>query len=168
VGRHFFFPELRIGEEGEQPLVEQVMDEPGSGTCRQDMPLPLARSEGGARGALSCGRSLILDELFEGLDLIENGTCGIAEQAEWRGHDNRYVHYDLNLVSGFADCMCGQGHGVIAADTDIFLQVEALKASNIDPPILTELFLGCTRVQVDVPVHVDQAASDLVRLVKNR
>ena len=82
--------------------------------------------------------------------------------------------HDLNLVSGFADrvYVLAKGHGVITAGTpaDIFQQVEALKASNIDPPLLTELFLKLRDrgLLVDVPVSVDQAVSDLVRFVKNR
>jgi hypothetical protein len=49
------------------------------------------------------------------------------------------------------------------------MQVEELKASNIDPPLLTELFLKLRKngITVDVPTHMDQAVNDLVRLMKN-
>jgi hypothetical protein len=49
------------------------------------------------------------------------------------------------------------------------MQVEELKKSNIDPPLLTELFVKLRErgVPVDVPAHIDQAVNDLVRLIKH-
>jgi hypothetical protein len=43
-----------------------------------------------------------------------------------------------------------------------------LKASNIDPPLLTELFVKLREqgVDVGVPIHIDQAVHDLVRLLR--
>jgi cobalt/nickel transport system ATP-binding protein len=80
--------------------------------------------------------------------------------------------HDLNLVAAFADrvYVLAKEHGVITAGTpyEIFMQVEALKASNIDAPLLTELFIKLRShgIAVDVPVHIDQAVTALVRLIK--
>ena len=80
--------------------------------------------------------------------------------------------HDLNLVGGFADrvYVLAKGHGVIAAGTptDIFMQIEKLSESNIDPPVLTELFfkLRDQGAPVAIPIHMDQAVSDLMRLIE--
>ena len=67
------------------------------------------------------------------------------------------------------DALLARERGVITAGTpnEIFMQVDALRASNIDPPLLTELFLKLrdSGVAVDVPIHIDQAVGDLVRLI---
>jgi hypothetical protein len=44
-----------------------------------------------------------------------------------------------------------------------------LRESNIDPPLLTELFLKLRErgLAVDIPIHIEQAVNDLVRLVQN-
>jgi cobalt/nickel transport system ATP-binding protein len=79
----------------------------------------------------------------------------------------------LNLVAAFADrvYVLARGHGVITAGTpsDIFMQVDALRETNIDPPLLTELFLKLRErgLAVDIPIHIEQAVNDLVRLVQN-
>ena len=46
----------------------------------------------------------------------------------------------------------------------VFLQADALRESNIDPPLLTELFLKLRErgITIDVPIHLDQAVNDLV------
>ena len=45
----------------------------------------------------------------------------------------------------------------------------ALRQSNIDPPLLTELFLRLQErgVPVKIPIHLEQAVNDLVPLLKN-
>jgi cobalt/nickel transport system ATP-binding protein len=64
-----------------------------------------------------------------------------------------------------------KGHGVITAGTpaEIFMQVGELRKANIDPPLLTELFvkLRDRGVVVDIPAHIDQAVDDLVRLIRD-
>jgi energy-coupling factor transporter ATP-binding protein EcfA2 len=82
--------------------------------------------------------------------------------------------HDLNLVASFADrvYVLSKGKGVVTVGTpaEIFLQAEALRTSNIDPPLLAELFLKLRErgVAVGMPAYVDQAVDDLVRLMKAR
>jgi cobalt/nickel transport system ATP-binding protein len=116
---------------------------------------------------------LILDEPFEGLDSrSRTELVSLLNKRNEEGMTIIMSTHDLNLVAAFADrvYVLAKEHGVIAAGTpsEIFMQVEALKASNIDPPLLTELFIKLRShgVAVDVPVHVDQAVIDLVRLIK--
>jgi cobalt/nickel transport system ATP-binding protein len=116
---------------------------------------------------------LILDEPFEGLD-----TRSRAELVELLNRRNRegmsiiMSTHDLNLVGSFADrvYVLARGEGVVTAGTpmEIFKKSDAFKRSNIDPPVLTELFskLRETGVAVDTPMTVDQAVADLTRLLK--
>jgi cobalt/nickel transport system ATP-binding protein len=117
---------------------------------------------------------LILDEPFEGLD-----TRSRAELVEVLNRRNRegmgiiMSTHDLNLVASFADrvYVLARGAGVITAGTalQIFGQPEALRRTNIDPPVLTELFvkLRGRGVPVDLPGSVDQAVEGLTRLLKS-
>ncbi len=116
---------------------------------------------------------LILDEPFEGLD-----SRSRAELVTLLNRQNRegmtivMSTHDLNLVASFADrvYVLAKGRGVVTAGTpaEIFMQADALRASNIDPPLLTELFLKLREhgVAVNVPTLVDQAVNDLVRIIK--
>jgi cobalt/nickel transport system ATP-binding protein len=160
-------------------MVEQVMDELGIRHLRDKICHYLSGGEKrkvALAGALVMRPELlILDEPFEGLDSrSRTELVTLLNKRNGEGMTIIMSTHDLNLVSGFADrvYVLAKGHGVITAGTpaDIFLQVEALKASNIDPPLLTELFLKLRDrgLLVDVPVSVDQAVSDLVRVVKNR
>ncbi len=116
---------------------------------------------------------LILDEPFEGLD--SRSRTDLVELLNRRNREGMTVimsTHDLNLVGSFADraYVLAKGRGVIAAGTpsDIFMRVEALRSSNIDPPLLTELFskLKDKGVAVTIPIHVDQAVNDLFRLIR--
>jgi len=166
------------GKEESGRMVEQVMDELGIGHLRDKICHYLSGGEKrkvALAGALVMRPELlILDEPFEGLD--SHSRTELVTLLNKRNSEGMTIimsTHDLNLVAGFADrvYVLAKGHGVITAGTpaEIFLQVDALKASNIDPPLLTELFLKLRErgVLVDIPVHLDQAVSDLVRLVKN-
>ncbi len=116
---------------------------------------------------------LILDEPFEGLD-----TRSRAELVEILNRRNRegmsiiMSTHDLNLVGSFADrvYVLARGEGVVTAGTpaEIFKQAGAFKRSNIDPPVLTELFnrLRESGVAVETPITVEQAVADLIRFLK--
>ncbi len=167
------------GKEESGRMVEQVMDELGILHLRDKICHYLSGGEKrkvALAGALVMRPELlILDEPFEGLDSrSRTELVTLLNKRNSEGMTIIMSTHDLNLVPGFADrvYLLAKGHGVITAGTpgDIFLQVEALKASNIDAPILTELFLKLRGqgLLVDVPIHVDQAVSDLVRLIKNR
>ncbi|MGE5807554.1 MAG: energy-coupling factor ABC transporter ATP-binding protein [Nitrospirota bacterium] len=115
---------------------------------------------------------LILDEPFEGLDNRSRAELvTLLNSYNRAGMTIIMSTHDLNLVAAFADrvYVLARGRGVITTGTpnEIFMQVDALRATNIDPPILTELFLKLRErgvAVVDVPIHLDQAVNDLVRL----
>ena len=114
---------------------------------------------------------LILDEPFEGLDT--RSRAELVEILNRRNRDGMSIimsTHDLNLVGSFADrvYVLAKGLGVITegAPAKILTEVAALQRSNIDPPILTELFsrLREQGAAVDIPISIDQAVRDLTRL----
>lgn len=118
---------------------------------------------------------LILDEPFEGLDTRSRGELvSILNRRNAEGMTIIMSTHDLNLVAAFASrvYVLSKGRGVVIAGTpsEIFAKAEALTASNIDPPLLTELFLKLRErgVPVDVPVHMEQAVNQITALLKDR
>ena len=116
---------------------------------------------------------LILDEPFEGLDTRSRAELvGILNRRNQEGMSIIMSTHDLNLVGSFADrvYVLAKGEGVVTAGTplDIFTQVDALRRSSIDPPVLTELFnrLRENGVDLAMPVNVEQAVGDLLRYLK--
>jgi cobalt/nickel transport system ATP-binding protein len=116
---------------------------------------------------------LILDEPFEGLDSRSRGELvTLLNERHREGMTIIMSTHDLNLVAAFADrvYVLARGKGVLTAGTpaEIFSQAEALKVSNIDPPLLTELFMRLREQGLDVaiPGSMDHAVHDLVRLIK--
>jgi len=116
---------------------------------------------------------LILDEPFEGLDTRSRAELvGILNRRNREGMSIIMSTHDLNLVGTFADrvYVLAKGEGVVTAGTplDIFTQVDALRRSSIDPPVLTELFnqLRANGVDLAMPVNVEQAVDDLLRSLK--
>jgi cobalt/nickel transport system ATP-binding protein len=165
------------GKEETRGMVDQILEELGIGHLRDRICHYLSGGEKrkvALAGALVMRPELlILDEPFEGLDnrsRVELVT--LLNKLHGDGMTIMMSTHDLNLVAAFADrvYVLARGRGVITAGTpsDIFLQAEALRASNIDPPLLTELFLRLRErgVAVDVPLYVDQAVNDLVRLLQ--
>ncbi len=116
---------------------------------------------------------LILDEPFEGLDTRSRAELvALLNRHHKEGVTIVMSTHDLNLVGSFADrvYVLSKGHGVVSAGTpsEIFMQAEALRASNIDPPLLTELFLKLRErgMPVETPTTVDQAVNDLIRFMR--
>jgi cobalt/nickel transport system ATP-binding protein len=116
---------------------------------------------------------LILDEPFEGLDTRSRAELvGILNRRNQEGMSIIMSTHDLNLVGSFADrvYVLARGEGVVTAGSplDIFTQVDALRRSSIDPPVLTELFnrLRENGVDLAMPVNVEQAVDDLLRFLK--
>jgi cobalt/nickel transport system ATP-binding protein len=116
---------------------------------------------------------LILDEPFEGLDTRSRAELvDILNRRHREGMSIIMSTHDLNLVGEFADrvYVLARGEGVIAVGTpqEIFGQPQALRRSNIDPPLLTELFarLRAQGITVEMPVGLDQAVEGLTRLLK--
>ena len=165
------------GKEETGRMVEQVLAELGIEHLRDKICHYLSGGEKrkvALAGALVMRPELlILDEPFEGLDNRSRAELvTLLNKLNREGMTIIMSTHDLNLVAAFADrvYVLARGHGVITAGTpsDIFMQVDALRASNIDPPLLTELFLKLRErgVAVDVPIHLEQAVNDLVRLVR--
>ena len=164
------------GKEETGRMVERILAELGIGHLRDKICHYLSGGEKrkvALAGALVLRPELlILDEPFEGLDNRSRAELvTLLNKFNGQGMTIMMSTHDLNLVAAFADrvYVLAQGHGVITAGmpSDIFLQADALRASNIDPPLLTELFLRLRErgVAVGVPIHLDQAVNDLVRLV---
>jgi cobalt/nickel transport system ATP-binding protein len=158
-------------------MVEQILSELGIEHMRDKICHYLSGGEKrkvALAGALVMRPELlILDEPFEGLDNRSRAELvTLLNKLNKEGMTVMMSTHDLNLVAAFADrvYVLARGHGVITAGTpaDIFMQVEALRASNIDPPLLTELFLKLRErgVAVEVPIHIEQAVNDLVHLVQ--
>ncbi len=167
------------GKEETGRMVEQVMAELGIRHLRDKICHYLSGGEKrkvALAGALVMRPELlVLDEPFEGLDSrSRTELVSLLNKRNQEGMTIIMSTHDLNLVTAFADrvYVLAKGHGVVTAGTpsEIFKQVAELKTSNIDPPLLTELFtrLRDGGVAVDIPANMDQAVSDLVRLVKRR
>jgi cobalt/nickel transport system ATP-binding protein len=160
-----------------ETMVEQVMSELGIEHLRDKICHYLSGGEKrkvALAGALVLRPELlILDEPFEGLD--SRSRAELVMLLNKRNREGMTIvmsTHDLNLVASFADraYVLSKGQGVVTAGTpaEIFMQADALRASNIDPPLLTELFLKLREqgVAVDVPTHVDQAVNDLLRIIR--
>lgn len=160
------------------PLVDAVMAELGIAHLRDRICHYLSGGEKrkvALAGALVMRPELlVLDEPFEGLDTrFRSELVEILNRRNREGMSIIMTTHDLNLVGGFADrvYLLARGQGVIAAGrpSDIFAATEALQRSNIDPPVLTELFsrLRAAGLPVDLPVSVEQAVNDLTRFLKS-
>jgi len=158
-------------------MAEQIMAELGIAHLRDKICHYLSGGEKrkvALAGALVMGPELlILDEPFEGLDTRSRAELvGILNRRHRDGMTVMMTTHDLNLVGSFADrvYVLARGRGILAAGTpsEIFLQAEALTASNIDPPLLTELFLKLRErgMAVDIPTHLEQAVDNLDRLIR--
>jgi cobalt/nickel transport system ATP-binding protein len=166
-----------IGREETSRMVDSVMQELGIARLRDKICHYLSGGEKrkvALAGALVMRPELlILDEPFEGLDT--RSRVELVELLNRRNREGMSIimsTHDLNLVGSFADrvYVLARGEGVVTAGTpmEIFKKSDAFKRSNIDPPVLTELFsrLRETGVAVDTPMTVDQAVADLTRLLK--
>ncbi len=169
--RNYGYNRLQI-----QEMVEKVMAELGIGHLRDKICHYLSGGEKrkvALAGALVMRPELlILDEPFEGLDTrSRTELVGLLNKQNRDGMTIVMSTHDLNLVAGFADkvYVLSKGHGVVAAGTpaEIFLKTDAIKASNIDLPLLTELFLRLRDrgVAVSIPASIDQAVSNLLPLL---
>jgi len=165
------------GKEDLSRMVDRVMAELGIQHLRDKICHYLSGGEKrkvALAGALVMSPELlILDEPFEGLDSRSRAELvTLLNGYNRRGMTIIMSTHDLNLVTAFADrvYVLAIGRGVVTAGTpaDIFMDIDALRASNIDPPLLTELFLKLRKsgLAVEVPVHIDQAVNDLVRILK--
>ncbi len=118
---------------------------------------------------------LILDEPFEGLDSRSRSELvALLNKYNNDGMTIIMSTHDLNLVTAFADraYVLATGRGIVTAGTptEIFLKVDELKMSNIEPPPLVELFIKLKQngITVDIPSHMDEALNELVKLINRQ
>ena len=158
-------------------MVEQVMEELGIAHLRDKICHYLSGGEKrkvALAGALVMRPELlILDEPFEGLDTRARGELvTLLNRRNKEGMTVVMSTHDLNLVASFADrvYVLARGHGVVTAGhpAGVLSDAEALRQANIDPPLLTELFLQLrdAGIVVDVPAHLDEAVKGLIRLLQ--
>lgn len=166
------------GREETARMVDSVIDELGIARLRDKICHYLSGGEKrkvALAGALVMRPELlILDEPFEGLDT--RSRTELVELLNRRNREGMSIimsTHDLNLVGSFADrvYVLAKGEGVVTAGApmEVFKKSDAFKRSNIDPPVLTELFsrLRETGITVDTPMTVDEAVADLTRLLKS-
>jgi cobalt/nickel transport system ATP-binding protein len=116
---------------------------------------------------------LILDEPFEGLDprarrqVLDLLNRQVAE----RGMTMIISTHDVNFVPEMADevyVLAHGGHIVLhGSPRDIFLHADVLRESNIEPPVLSQLFENLARRtgrELPVPATITEAADELARI----
>lgn len=168
---------MGFGREETARMVEDVMRELGISHLREKVCHYLSGGEKrkvALAGALVMRPELlILDEPFEGLDT--RSRTELVDILNRRHRDGMTIimsTHDLNLVGSFADrvYVLAKGMGVIAAGTpsEIFKGLDRLKGSNVDPPLLIELFLRLRElgIDVDVPMNLEQAVASMLRIIK--
>lgn len=167
---------MGFGREETARMVGEVMQELGISHLRDKVCHYLSGGEKrkvALAGALVMKPELlILDEPFEGLDTrSRTELVDILNRRRKEGMTIIMSTHDLNLVGGFADrvYVLAKGRGVIAAGTpyEIFRDLDSLKGSNVDPPLLIELFLKLREhgIDVDLPMNLEQAVADMLRLI---
>ena len=118
---------------------------------------------------------LILDEPFEGLDprarrqVLDLLNRQVAE----RGMTMIISTHDVNFVPEMADevyVLAHGGHIVLqGSPREVFVHADLLRESNIEPPVLSQLFENLARRtgrELPVPATVTEAADELQRLAE--
>ncbi len=117
---------------------------------------------------------LILDEPFEGLDARSRRRvlALLNRQVVERGMTLIISTHDVNIVPEMADEVYVLAHGghIVLHGTplEIFVESETLRSSNIEPPILAQLFDGLRKRMgrdLPMPASVDEAARALAALL---
>jgi cobalt/nickel transport system ATP-binding protein len=117
---------------------------------------------------------LILDEPFEGLDARSRRSvlALLNRQVVERGMTLIISTHDVNIVAEMADEVYVLAHGghIVLHGTprEIFLEAETLRSSNIEPPILAQLFDSLRQrlgSDLPMPASVDEAARALAALL---
>jgi len=117
---------------------------------------------------------LVLDEPFEGLDPASRSELVTLLNRLNREHGVTLVMatHDVNVVSAMADVVYVllRGGEIVAHGTPelIFRDPEMLRRSNIEPPVLAELFqrLEAEGIALGHPTTVDEAAGLLARRMR--
>lgn len=118
---------------------------------------------------------LVLDEPFEGLDPTSRSEMVELLNTLNRDHGVSLVvaTHDVQMVAPLADRVYVLKHGgeIVAhgAPGDVFQDLELLRATNIEPPVLAELFqrLESAGYALGRPQTPEEAAERLVRWVRS-
>ena len=115
---------------------------------------------------------LILDEPFDGLDPKSKMEMIdlLNRLNKEKGITIVITTHDINIVSYIADVIYVICNGQIVSKgnpKEIFEKTELLKESNLEPPILTELFSRLNRsgINVSIPDNIDEAEKILKDLL---
>lgn len=115
---------------------------------------------------------LILDEPFDGLDPKSKMEMIdlLNRLNKEKGITIVITTHDINIVSYIADVIYVICNGQIVSKgnpKEIFEKTELLKESNLEPPILTELFSRLNRsgLNVSIPDNIDEAEKILKDLL---
>lgn len=119
---------------------------------------------------------LVLDEPFEGLDPRSRGDLVelLTELHRERGMTVILTTHHVDMLPVLADTVyvLAEGGRIVArgAPLEVFAEGELLKESSIEPPALNMLFqkLKDAGLDVESPVDVDDAASQLIQLARER
>lgn len=151
-------------------LVAAALDRVGIGHLRHKVCHHLSGGEKrkvALAGALVLSPELlVLDEPFEGLDPASRGDLVDLLNRLHRTHGVTLVMatHDVNLVPEMADVvyLLQRGGEIVAhgSPRDIFANVELLRRSNLEPPVLSELVARLAGHGLDLghPVTVEEAA----------
>ncbi len=171
--RNYGYPESQV-----QTMVEQVMAWLGITHLRDKVPHYLSGGEKrkvALAGALVLQPELlIMDEPFEGLDPRARGELITLLN---RLHDERgttmiVTTHDINTVPLFADAVhimvAGEGIVERGAPHRIFSRAALLARSNIEPPVLAQLFQSLRECGLDLghPLTVEEATETLTRWLR--
>lgn len=119
---------------------------------------------------------LVLDEPFEGLDPRSRGDLVelLTELHRERGMTVILTTHHVDMLPVLADTVyvLAEGGRIVArgAPLEVFAESELLKESSIEPPALNMLFqkLKDAGLDVESPVDVDDAASQLIQLSRQK
>jgi cobalt/nickel transport system ATP-binding protein len=166
-----------LSKEEVRDRTERALELLGIGHLRDKVPHYLSGGEKrkvAIAGALVLDPELlILDEPFEGLDprarrqVLDLLNRQVAE----RGMTMIISTHDVNSVPEMADevyVLAHGGHIVLrGSPRDIFLRADLLRESNIEPPVLSQLFENLARRtgrELPAPATIAEAADELARL----
>jgi cobalt/nickel transport system ATP-binding protein len=119
---------------------------------------------------------LILDEPFQGLDPVSRADLvGLLNQLhQLHGVTLVVATHDVNVVKAMADVvyvLAGKGEIVAQGTPDeVFRDAARLKRSNVEPPVLAELFQRLEELGVPLgrPLQVEEAARALLDWGRSR
>jgi cobalt/nickel transport system ATP-binding protein len=159
--------------------VRHVADDLGIGELLGKVPHYLSggqKQKVALAGALAIEpQLLVLDEPFSGLDRrSRNETVALLNRINAENKTAMVIStHDLDVVPEIADRVYVLHHGHLVMEglpNDVLIQVDALQAADLEPPMLVQLFTELHRRGIDVPspVTMQKALEELERLIVKR